>query len=230
MPPLNKCVVLAEPAGSTPAGRILQRLGYRVEAMDLSAVDAAAQAPEQLTFGTAAEGGPITLVVAIAAQSEGAAAAVDWDGMVHNPLQRCFTIVRGLVPALLGRPEGGHVIFSLPSAAFFADARHCADSVLGRALMGFAEGLAAELLPTPVGISIVLANGTADEPFARALRSSPLYAVSAKATEQRVADTFAPWLDELARTPSDLAMPPMGPMGDVYRSTGADRAARQPDP
>jgi hypothetical protein len=126
------------------------------------------------------------------------------------------------VPTLLGRPEGGHIIFSLPATAFFADTDRCADSVLGRALLGFAEGLAAELLHTPLRVSIILADSPADDVFARALGSSPLYALSTEATEQRVTDTFAPWLDELARTPSDLAMPPMGPMGEVYRSARAN--------
>lgn len=231
MPKSGQYVVLAEPIGPTPARTVLERLGCSIDTLDSTAVDHVADAPERLESSAAGKGKATALVIAIAAQREGAASLVEWDGMVHLPLQRCFTVVRGIVPGLLTHPEGARVVFVLPLSAFFADDGQCADSVLGRALMGLAEGLRAELLPTAVRVSIVLTDGADDDAvltdrITEALLGAPLYAVSPAATEHRVGDVFAPWLDALSRTPSELGMPPMGPMGEVYQSAKG-HSARQ---
>jgi hypothetical protein len=106
--------------------------------------------------------------------------------------------------------------------ALFADSARCADSVLGRSLVGLTEGLRAELLATGLPVTLVLTHEGEEEAVLAqrihdALRDGPLYALPSSATDERITSVFDPWLEALSRTPSDLALPPLGPMGEVYR-------------
>jgi NADP-dependent 3-hydroxy acid dehydrogenase YdfG len=210
-------IVLAEPAGESSAGRGLRALGGHVDVLETAVVDAATGEPERLGEPS----GSAPLVLAVAPQNAGAAGAVDW-ALVHQVLRRCFTIIRGLVPGRVAAVDGAGVAVVLPVTALFADGTRCADSVLGRSLVGLTEGLRAELLATGVPVTLVLTHeGEEDAALAwrihEAVREGPLYALPAAETEERVTSLFGTWLEALARTPSDLALPPLGPMGEVYR-------------
>ncbi|WP_211282544.1 SDR family oxidoreductase [Streptomyces griseorubiginosus] len=222
-------IVLAEPVGETRAGRALTALGCQVDVLDMKAVDTVMEEPEQL--GDPSDAAP--LVLAIAPQSPGGSRSVDWTAQVHQVLRRCFTIIRGLVPGRIASSGGGGIAVVLPTTALFADSARCADSVLGRSLVGLIEGLRAELLARRSAVTLVLTHeGEEEAVLAKrihdALRDGPLYALPSSATDERVASVFDPWLEALARTPSDVALPPLGPMGEVYRLEAEDMKA--PDP
>jgi len=215
-PDARERIVLIQPAGEAGLGRSLGALGPEVDELDIALVDAARAEPEQLTDPLIS--GP--LVVAIAPQKAGGAATVDWASQVHRVLRRCYTVIRGLVPGRV-MDGGAGLVVVMPLTALCADSRKCADSVLGRSLVGLVEGLRAELLAAGTKVSLVFAGEDehADVVAARvrdAVREGPLHSLDASADEC-IRDAFGQWLDELARTPSDLALPPLGPMGEVYR-------------
>jgi NAD(P)-dependent dehydrogenase (short-subunit alcohol dehydrogenase family) len=215
-------VDLAEPAGESAVRRALEAVGARIDVLDTAVVDAAAGAPERL--GDLSDDAP--LVIAVAAHGLGGSADVDWTTQVHQVLRRCFTIIRGLVPSRARSADGGGVAVVIPAEGLFADSARCADSVLGRSLAGLTEGLRAELLATQATVTLVL-TGEGEEAAAlgrrirAALQVGPLYSLPDSVTEERVTRVFEPWLEELARTPSDSALPPLGPMGEVYRAAPA---------
>jgi NAD(P)-dependent dehydrogenase (short-subunit alcohol dehydrogenase family) len=216
-------VVLAEPSGESAVRRALEAVGARYDVLDTAVVDAAAGAPERL--GDVSDDAP--LVIAVAAHGLGGSAVVDWTTQVHQVLRRCFTIIRGLVPGRAWSDRGpGGVAVVIPAEGLFADSARCADSVLGRSLVGLTEGLRAELLATQAKVTLVL-TGEGEEAAAlgrrirAALHAGPLYSLPDSVTEERVTRVFEPWLEELARTPSDSALPQLGPMGEVYRAAPA---------
>lgn len=211
-------VVLAEPVGATRAGRALTALGCQVDVLDMKMVDTVMEEPEQL--GDPSDAAP--LVLAIAPQSPGGSRSVDWTAQVHQALRRCFTIIRGLAPGRVASSGGAGVAVILPTTALFADSARCADSVLGRSLIGLTEGLRAELLATGLAVTLVLTHEDEEEAVLakrihEALGDGPLYALPSSATDERITSVFDPWLEALARTRSDLALPPLGPMGEAYR-------------
>lgn len=215
-PDERKRIVLIQPAGEAGLGRSFAALGLEVDELDIALVDAARAEPELLTDPLI--GGP--LVVAIAPQKGGGSASVDWVSQVHRVLRRCYTVIRGLVPDRVAT-DGGGIAVVLSLSALRADSGKCADSVLGRSLVGLTEGLRAELLAAGTKVSLVFVGEDEDrdvvaERVRDALRDGPLHSLGASADEC-IKDAFGPWLDELARTPSDLALPPLGPMGEVYR-------------
>ncbi|TWB46963.1 hypothetical protein [Nitrospirillum viridazoti] len=234
MSPLQQQVILAEPTGHTPARRALERLGYYVDVLDMQAVDTAMPEPERLVAKVALASYKPVLVLALAPQGQGRASSVDWIGQVHHPLRRCFTVIRGVVPILAAQAGEGSVVVILPSAALFSDSSRCATSVLGRCLVGLAEALRAELLSTATRVSIVIADEREDEVclagrIEEALNQAPLYMLPASVTATHISAVFDPWLQALAGTASDHALPPLGPMGEVYRAeldrTGRTRTA-----
>jgi NADP-dependent 3-hydroxy acid dehydrogenase YdfG len=211
-------IALAEPAGTSSVGRALRAAGCHVEELDMSVVDAAMAEPDRLSDPSV----DVPLVLAIAPRAGGGSGPVDWARELHQPLRRCFTLIRGLVPSRVASPEGGGVAVVLPMTALFADSERCANSVLGRSLLGLAEGLRAELLATQARVAVVFARD-GEEPAAlgrrirEALRDAPLYSLPASVSGARIEGLFRPWLEALADTPSDLALPALGPMGEVYR-------------
>jgi NAD(P)-dependent dehydrogenase (short-subunit alcohol dehydrogenase family) len=222
-------ILLAEPAGATSLGAALS-VHRDVSKLDSAAVDAAAADPEQLARALPPEPGHDVLIVRIAPQDTSSATEVDWAASVHAPLLRCFTLVRGLVPRLVGGGHGGAVAVVLPSSGLISDARRAGESVLGRSLLGLFEGLRAELLPTDVRVSVVLSDeGETEAELVRRIEATlarmPLYALPGSVTRADIESAVGPWLDELARTPADLALPPAGPMGEVYRRELGDAPA-----
>ncbi|PRY18316.1 SDR family NAD(P)-dependent oxidoreductase [Kineococcus rhizosphaerae] len=216
-------ILVAEPDGPTAVPRLLRDLGHAAEVLDVIAIDGEADDPARLS---AARQDASSVVVALDSFAEGGIAAVDWVEQVHERVQRCFTTLRGLVPQLVERPEGGRVAIVLPVSALSADPGRCADSVSGRTVLGLAEGLRAELLGGGVLVSVVLAGD--DEPddaladrIDRAVADGPMYSLPPSFTSARIDEIFAPWLDELSRTISDVALPPLGPQGEVYREAAA---------
>lgn len=214
----HRRIVLAEPAGQTWVGPALEGLGCHVDVVGADVADAATGRPDQLRDPS--DSAP--LVLAIAPRHAGGSGSVDWAAHVHHVLRRCFTIIRGLVPSRIASAGGSGIAVVLPATALFADSTRCADSVLGRSLVGLTEGLRAELLATGTAVSVVFTGeGEEEAVLARriqeALRDGPLYAFPASETDEHVTTVFGPWLEVLARTPSDLALPPLGPMGEVYR-------------
>ncbi|MGI5132460.1 SDR family oxidoreductase [Pseudonocardia sp. CA-107938] len=211
-------VVLAEPAGESATRRALDAAGARYDLLDAAVVDAAAGAPARL--GGLSHDAP--LVIAVAPHGPGSSADVDWTTQVHHVLRRCFTIMRGVIPDR--GPRALAVV--IPVEGLLADSARCADSVLGRSLVGLTEGLRAELLATQPKVTLVLTReGEEAAALGRRIRAAlhvgPLYSLPDSVTEARVTRVFEPWLEELARTPSDSALPPLGPMGEVYRAAPA---------
>lgn len=213
-----------EPAGSTRLGKALVKSGRSVHHLTVEAVDQAAPTPDALRVALSPmTSAPVTLVVAVPPQGPGGASSVDWESHVHGPLRRVFTAVRGLVSAMQEYPRGGSVIMAMPLTALFADQARMGDSVLGRSLVGLAEGLRAELLHTGVPVTILLTESAEDEGTLAhriddVIESGPLYALPASISRSDISDVFDTWLGALAETPSDLALPEMGPMGGVYRA------------
>jgi len=212
-------IVLAEPAGDSGVGPALEALGCQVDVLDTAAIDTMQAEPEWLTDPSVSA----PLVLAIAPQDAGGSDSVGWATHVHRVLRRCFTVIRGLVPGRVASSDGGGVAVVLPATALFADATRCGDSVVGRSLVGLAEGLRAELLVTGVKVSVVFAGEDEEQEVVAqrvigALRGGRLYALPASATGERITQLFGPWLDALARTPSDHSLPPLGPTGELYRN------------
>lgn len=223
----SRRIVLAEPAGETCVGQTLGALGCQVDPIDTEAIDAARREPERLSDPS----DRVPLILAIAAQRTGSPGAVDWSTQVHQVLRRCYTVIRGLVPQRSASTDGGGVAVVLPTTALFADSWRSADSVLGRSLMGLTEGLRAELLAAGANVTLVFTQEGEDEALlaqriGEALRDRPLYSLPDSETERRIANVFGPWLEALAGTPSDLALPPLGPMGEVYRTDVQDAKVR----
>lgn len=211
-------VVLAELAGESVATRVLEARGYSVKLLDQSAVDSAREEPGSLPD----PGNDSPLVLALAPQVAGRSEVVDWTKQVNDVLRRCFTVIRGLVPNRLSFGQGGRLVAVLPSTALFADPARCADSVVGRSCLGLIEGLAAELRPGPTVVTIVFTEDDEDEAslglrIDSALHGAGLFSFPAGDYGSRVRALFLPWLDALSRTSSDTKLPPLGPMGEVYR-------------
>ncbi|CAM5602625.1 Dihydroanticapsin 7-dehydrogenase OS=Streptomyces griseorubiginosus OX=67304 GN=bacC_1 PE=3 SV=1 [Streptomyces griseorubiginosus] len=194
-------IVLAEPVGETRAGRALTALGCQVDVLDMKVVDTVMKEPERL--GDPSDAAP--LVLAIAPQSfrgltfgrlDGASASGPSAMFHHHPRSRSrsYRVLRWRSIAVV-----------LPTTALFADSARCADSVLGRSLVGLIEGLRAELLARRSAVTLVLTHeGEEEAVLAKrihdALRDGPLYALPSSATDERVASVFDPWLEALART------------------------------
>jgi hypothetical protein len=210
-------IVLAELAGESAATRALEARGHSVKLLDRSAVDSARDEPGSLLD----PGKDSPLVLALAPQVAGRSEVVDWTKQVHDVLRRCFTVIRGLVPHRLSSGQGRKVVAVLPSIALFADPARCADSVVGRSCLGLIEGLAAELLPGPAVVTIVFTEDDEDEAslglrIDSALHEAALFSFPAGDYGSRVRALFQPWLDALSRMSSDMELPPLGPMGEVY--------------
>ncbi|WPO86863.1 SDR family NAD(P)-dependent oxidoreductase [Herbiconiux sp. KACC 21604] len=230
----TSALIFVEPTGATEIGTELARRGAGIHSLSRHEIDAAADDPGSLAATLPAEAqSSSALVVAVAPQRAGAAATVDWESAVQAPLRRVFTALRGVVPTLLTREGGGRVVVVLPLASLIADPGRAADSVLGRSLIGLTEGLRAELLGTGVAACLVLTGPDDDarsiaERIGEALETGAFYTLPPSTTAAHIAAVFDPWLEGLAATPSDLALPPLGPMGEVYRAELRDAVADGP--
>ena len=217
-------ILLMEPAGPTRLGEALLHAGRPVEHLTASAVDEAAPRPDALSALTSKPATHATaVVIAVDSREAGGVSVVEWESMVHEPLRRAFTALRGLVPGLLARAGESRVVMVMPSSALIADPKRAADSVLGRCLIGLAEGLRAELLRFDFPVSIVMTEPEDDERslaqrMDEALRSGSLYVLPPSISTDDISAIFDPWLDALADTPADLALPGLGPRGEVYRA------------
>lgn len=199
-------------------------LGYAVHPIPGVLIDRCESEPSSLEYLLRAEiPGTDPAVLAIACDElpgTGASAATNWDATLHQPLARCFTVVRGLTPWIARHPRGGHVIAFQSRASLLPDAERGSAAVLGRSLLGLFESLRAELRQTPTRVTICMTDS--DEPsvaFHERLRGvlsrRPFYSLPASITPEQIESYFAPMLDALARTPRGTPLP-AGPQGEVY--------------
>lgn len=207
------------------AGRLAadaaQRLGHTYIEIDGQLADACGGDHEALRNQIAWPAPPgATLVIAFGDDCRALSSASDWEKELHQPLLRCFTVVRGLGP--LVRDVGGQVIALLPATALFPDPLRGAICTLHRAALGFFEALRAEELRGGLRVSIAILDEREDaRVFARRIdelaRGRGLYSLPAAIGEHRLREYFTPMLGAAMNTPgaADFPLPPT-PMGEVY--------------
>lgn len=212
---------LCEPA-QTPRWA---ELGYAVQGIYRTLVDECEAEPAALEQKVRAQltADPALLVLACdRLPATRAADTQDWQPLLHQPLTRCFTVIRGLVPWLAAHSQRSHVVALLARAALLPDANPGSAGVLGRALVGLFEGLRAELRLTTTRVTLVITDPEeSSQAFHARLRHvlarRPLYSLPESVDRRTVEQYFAPLLDALARTPLGIPLP-AGPQGEVYHS------------
>jgi len=220
----GKMAVLVDLCGSSASLPHWAGLGYEQCRIDSQTLQERASEPELLEQRIGAQLAERDLMLIIAADGQPPARVAEipnWDGVLHEPLARCFTVVRGLVPRIARSPRGGHVIAVLSRSAVFPDAPHGAAAVLGRALLGVFESLRAELRLTSTRVTIHVADDSEDPDIGRArmggvLQYRPFHSLPAAIDPQSITRYFAPMLEALEYTPRGTPLP-AGPQGEVYQ-------------
>lgn len=199
-------------------------LGYAVHPILSTLIDRCESEPsslEHLLRAQLPETDPAVLAIACDEfPATHASATMNWNASLHEPLTRCFTLVRGLVPWIARHPRGGHVIAFLSRASLLPDAEQGSAAVLGRASLGLFESLRAELRQTTTRVSLCMTD--IDEPSAAfherlrtVLSRRPFYSLPASVAPEQIESYFAPMLNALSRTPRGIPLP-AGPQGEVY--------------
>ena len=198
-------------------------LGYAAHPVDRAIIEACEAEPtslERLAQHSAID--PAVLVIACdQVPATRAIDVADWNFALHEPLTRCFTVLRGLVPWIARHPRGGHVVALMSRAALLPDATQGCAAVLGRALLGLFEALRAELRQTPTRVSICITDDAEPaqafhERLRHILLNRPFHSLPVSIDRETIENYFAPLLEALSRTPQGAAMP-AGPQGEVYR-------------
>lgn len=200
-------------------------LGYDVRPIPRTFIDRCRSEPGSLERLLRAEilgADPAVLVIAcdeLPATRTGA--TTNWDAALHEPLTRCFTLVRGLAPWIADHPRGGHILALLSRGSLLPDAELGSAAVLGRALLGFFESLRAEFRQTSTRVTVCVTD--IDEPSAvfherlrGVLSQRPFYSLPASIAPEHIECYFAPMLEALSRTPRGTPLP-AGPQGEVYQ-------------
>lgn len=217
--------VLVDLCGSSASLPRWAGLGYEQCRIDSQTLQECASEPELLEQRIGAQlAARDLMMLIIAADGQPPARVADipnWEGVLHEPLARCFTVVRGLVPRIARSPRGGHVIAVLSRSAVFPDASHGAAAVLGRALLGLFESLRAELRLTSTRVTIYVSDDTEDPTIGRArmgdvMQYRPFHSLPAAIDPQSITRYFAPMLEALEHTPRGTPLP-AGPQGEVYQ-------------
>lgn len=196
-------------------------LGYTLQHVDTALLDACEAEPAALKQRVPFAADMLDLLVLACDQLpvQRAAAVCDWQSVLHGPLTRCFTALRGLAPIVSAQPRG-HIVVLLARAALLPDPTQGSAAVLGRALLGLFESLRAELRQTTTRVTLYITD--ADESAAaaharlrQALSDRPFYSLPASVDRQTLQQYFAPMEDALTRTPLGVPLP-AGPQGEVY--------------
>lgn len=211
-------VELCAPALMTPPWA---ELGYAPQRVDAALLDACEAEPAALQQRVQlAQGAPQLLVLACDQLPVQRAAAVrDWQPVLHEPLTRCFTALRGLAPVVCAQPRG-HILAFLARTALLPDATQGSAAVLGRALLGLFESLRAELRQTTARVTLYISDAgeSADASHKRlqqVLSHRPFYSLPTSVDRQTLQHSFGRMEDALARTPLGVPLP-AGPQGEVY--------------
>ena len=200
-------------------------LGYAVHPVNRAIIEACEAEPTSLQHLVCEHhSGPDPALLVVACDQLPATRAIDtpdWNFALHEPLTRCFTVLRGLVPWIARHPRGGHIVALLSRTALLPDATQGSGSVLGRALVGLFEALRAELRQTPTRVSICITDD--DEPaqafherLRHILQHRSFHSLPASIDRETIENYFTPLLEALSRTPPGTPMP-AGPQGEVYR-------------
>lgn len=196
-------------------------LGYAPQRVEVALLDACEAEPAALQQRVQfAQGAPGLLVLSCDELPVQRAAAIrDWQPVLHGPLTRCFTALRGLAPVVCAQPRG-HILVFLARAALLPDGTQGSAAVLGRALLGLFESLRAELRQTTTRVTLYITDTgeSADVSHARlrqVLSDRPFYSLPASVDRQTLRQYFGPMEDALARTPLGVPLP-AGPQGEVY--------------
>ncbi|MDB6015107.1 MAG: hypothetical protein JWL65_7357 [Gammaproteobacteria bacterium] len=223
-----KAAILVDLGLPSASMRCWAELGCTLQRVDPQTLQECASEPGSLEPRVRAQWAgkvePTMLIISAGQQPVARAAAItNWDVVLHDPLARCFTAVRGLVPWIARSPRGGHVIAVLPRAALLPEASQGSAAVLGRALLGLFESLRAELRLTATRVTICIADDTEDADVNRArlrdvLSCRPFHSLPASIDADVVDRYFAPILKTLERTPRGTPLS-AGPQGEVYRIT-----------
>lgn len=225
-------MLLVDLCAPSPAAPRWAELGYDVQSIDSALLDACEAEPtalEQHLHTLFAQALKLLVVACDRLPIQRAADVADWQPVLHQPLARCFTALRGLAPRVCAHPRGGHIVALLNRAALLPEVKQGSAAILGRSLLGLFEALRAELRQTSARVTLCITD--ADEApavFEARLRclldDKPFYSLPASIDERSLMQYFTPLEEALARTP--LGMPlPAGPQGEVYRSS-ADLVGR----
>ncbi|MFJ6651436.1 hypothetical protein ACIQLJ_01400 [Microbacterium sp. NPDC091313] len=162
-------------------------------------------------------------VLAVGAGAARAAHGAASSSDVARVLRVAFALSTGAA-----RYPAARIVIALPAAALLPDAA-TPDPVVLRSLLGMAEALRAELLPTTAQLSILFhaagEDGTAL--LARAVDladSGEMYGMSHDLTAERISAYFAPMRRAIADAPAGSPLPDIGPMAQVYTQAVANRA------
>jgi NAD(P)-dependent dehydrogenase (short-subunit alcohol dehydrogenase family) len=90
--------------------------------------------------------------------------ADDWNHVIDVNLKGPANVCRAFLPAMVGRGVGGYIVNVASAAAFATQSELCAYGATKHALFGLSQGLADELAPARVGVSVVC-PGFVDTPI-----------------------------------------------------------------
>ena len=203
-------------------------LGYRVYQVECTLIAACASRPGELDERMRAQLGNPASILIVAGDRLPVEEVIDadWSHVLHEPLARCFTLLRGLVPHVCASGQSGRVIALLPCSAVLPDVAHGTAAVLGRALLGLFESLRAEMARNAVRVSICFVDpnepaGAFHSRLRHVLANGPLYSTPPSFERGPVEAYFGRLMEELAVTPEGVPLPALGPQGDVYRAQPA---------
>jgi hypothetical protein len=220
----NRLVLVVDLCASPARLPAWADLGHRVHSVSRSKIDACVSEPDLLPQVLRAElGENIDRALLVFACDRPHSARIldveDWQPVLHDPLTRCFTALRGLGPGIAA--QGGHIVAFLGADALLPDAAGESAAVLGRALIGLFEALRAELRQTTTRVTLLFTD-PAESSIAfqarveQTLTSRPFYSLPASIHREALERYFAPLQEALAQTPLGAPLS-AGPLGEVYR-------------
>lgn len=150
--------------------------------------------------------------------------AVDWDRDLNEPLRRVAAAIGAILPSMSERGCAGDVIAIILSDGVTPAPAFGVSSVLARAMMGLFESLRAELLCSPVNVSIVMASretflrnsAVVGEAALRAIERKDLYLFAGERDPEFISAYFEPLLATFGATSAGPPLPDIGPMGAIY--------------